>query len=109
MAYKIDSDGTVDLGGTRVPVPMTISEEARTYLASPPWADAPAAEGPAAAMWETRAVVDAALAQLNDFAHSLYPVEIEEIELRGVRCHLVKPLAPRPTDSRRPVLINMHG
>lgn len=108
MAYKIDSDGAVDLGGNRVPVPATVSDAARAYLTSPPWGDAPAAEGPVA-MWESRAFADAALAQLNDAARALYPVEIEEIAIRGVRCHLVKPPEPLPEGRRRPVLINMHG
>ena len=108
MAYKIDAEGTADLGGTRVPVPMTVSDEARAYLAASPWGDAPQAEGPAA-MWEARAAVDAVMAQLNEATRAAFPVNIEEITIRGVRCHLVKPCEAASFGDRSPVLINMHG
>jgi acetyl esterase/lipase len=109
MAYKIDADGTVDLGGVRVPVPATVSREARVYLASPPWVDAPPSDQ-VRAMWESRAVVDASLAELNRYARKLFPVSIEEIQIRGVGCHLVKPAESVPRDKgRQPILINMHG
>src|SRR5690348_14076479 len=97
MAYKIDADGTVDLGGVRVPVPATVSREARAYLASPPWVDAPPSDQ-VRAMWESRAVVDASLAELNRYARKLFPVSIEEIQIRGVRCHLVKSVESVPRD-----------
>jgi acetyl esterase/lipase len=108
MAYKIDADGTADLGGTRVPVPATVSEQARAYLAASPWGDTPMPEGPTA-MWESRAAVDAVMLQLNEVTRAAFPVEIEEIAIRGVRCHLVKPTEPVSFGDRRPVLINMHG
>jgi len=108
MAYKISTDGTVDLGEQKIPVPATVSAEARAYLASPPWLDEPPVAGPTA-MWEARASVDEMLAQLNKYARKLYPVEIDDIEIQGVSCHLVKPIDPRHTGDRRPVLINMHG
>jgi len=109
MAYKIDADGTVDLGRIRVPVPATVSHEARAYLASPPWVDAPPSDE-VRAMWESRAVVDASLAELNRYARKLFPVSIEEIQIRGVRCHLVKPVeSVAHDDGRQPILINMHG
>jgi acetyl esterase/lipase len=108
MPYKIDPDGTVDLGGVRVPVPATVSEQASAYLGASPWGDTPMPEGPTA-MWESRAAVDAVMLQLNDITRAAFPVEIEEISIRGVRCHLVKPLEPKSFGDRRPVLINMHG
>ena len=37
MPYQIDPDGSVDLGGQRVPVPTSVSPEARAYLAASPW------------------------------------------------------------------------
>lgn len=108
MAYKIGADGTVDLGGVRVPVPATVSPEARVYLASPPWVDAPPSDE-VRAMWESRAVVDASLAELNRYARRLFPVSIEEMQIRGVRCHLVKPPEFASRGRGGPVLINMHG
>src|SRR5215469_13683864 len=90
MAYKIDAKGTADLGGTFVPVPNTVSDQARAFLAASPWGDAPPVEGPAP-MWEARAAVDAVMAQLNEVTRAVFPVDIEEIAIRGVRCHLVKP------------------
>lgn len=108
MAYTIDADGTVDLGGNRVPVPATVSDQARAYLGAPPWGDAPMPEGPIA-MWESRSAVDAVMAQLNEVTRAVFPVAIEETSIRGVRCHLVKPVEPVAFSDRRPILINMHG
>jgi len=108
MAYKIDAAGTVDLGGVRLPVPKTVSEAARAMLAASPWGDTPMPEGPVA-MWKARPSVDAIMTQLNDVARAVFPVDIEEIEIRGVRCHLVKPQEVADFGSRSPVLINMHG
>ena len=108
MAYKIDAAGTVDLGGVKLPVPKTVSEAAQAMLAASPWGDTPMPEGPVA-MWEARPSVDAIMAQLNDVARAVFPVDIEEIEIRGVRCHLVRPQEAADFGSRSPVLINMHG
>jgi acetyl esterase/lipase len=45
---------------------------------------------------------------LNEVARGLYPVEIEETTISGVRCHRVRPLEIAETNLRR-VLINLHG
>lgn len=108
MGYKIDANGTVDLGGVRVPVPATISDEARAYLAQSPFGDSAHAAVPKP-MWEMRGVLDAVMAHLNEAACAAYPVDIEEIVIRGVRCHLVKPREAASFGDRQPVLINMHS
>ncbi len=107
MSYEIDSQGTVNLGGHIVPVPTSISPEARAYLAADPWGGAPMPDEPVP-MWTLRDAMAPAFEQLNQYAQSLYPVEIEEISVGGVRCHRI-----RTADSgwRRDeaVLINLHG
>ena len=107
MGYEIDAQGKVSLGKQKVSVPSTISAEAQEYLRRPPWDDTPMPEGPSA-MWHARSFVDAALAQLNDVARQMYPVEIVETEIAGVRCHVVRPRDLTEENARR-VLINLHG
>ncbi len=107
MALEFTGDGTVMLGGRTVPVPTTVSAEARAFLAAPPWGGGALPEGPMA-MWHARGFVDATLADLNAVARKLFPVAIEETLIRGVRCHVVRPLEARG-GARRPVLINLHG
>lgn len=108
MAYKIDANGTLDLGAMRVPVPTTVSAEARAFLAAPPWRGGPPPEGPTA-LWEARAAIDTVLAQLNEAVRAIYPVDIEEVTIGGVRCHHVRPREVVSFGDRRPILINMHG
>ncbi|MCB1688836.1 MAG: alpha/beta hydrolase [Halioglobus sp.] len=106
MAYDIDDNGTVDLGGNDVPVPGTISPEAQSYIAQDLWGtDTSAAP---MAMWETRQVTALAFDALNQQAQAMFPVTIEETKIDGVRCHRVSPLQVT-AENRDKVLINFHG
>ncbi|HSB94851.1 MAG TPA: alpha/beta hydrolase [Spongiibacteraceae bacterium] len=107
MTYKIDNHGNVDLGSHTIPVPKTISLEAQALLATPPLAQLRPAGDPAPA-WAARAEVDAQMLQLNEFARSLFPVEIEEVRIAGVRCHWVRPLEVA-TEHADKLLINLHA
>ncbi|HAN69724.1 MAG TPA: alpha/beta hydrolase [Halieaceae bacterium] len=107
MAYRIDDSGTAWLGDHPVPVPTSISDEARAYLAGNPWGDAPMPDEPVP-MWTFREPMAVAFEALNQQAQSLYPVDIEEIQLGGVRCHLIRPL-DIPAEREGRVLINLHG
>jgi len=107
MAYKMDDKGSVWLGDHEVPVPTSISVEAQAYLSSNPWGDAPMPDEPVP-MWLFREPMAAAFEALNQQAQSLYPVTIEEMDIGGVRCHLVRPLeVPEANEGR--VMINLHG
>jgi monoterpene epsilon-lactone hydrolase len=107
MTYHIDEQGTVRLGDHGVPVPATISAEARDYLSQNLWGTDSAASAELA-MWETRAATAVAFEALNAMAQQMFPVTVREIDINGVRCHRVEPL-DTPPENRDKVLINLHG
>jgi len=102
----IDGDGTVHLGARTIPVPKTVSPEARQYLATPPWGDG--SPPPNVPLWELRSTFDSLFKTLTEIAQSTYPVRIEEQRIGGVRIDLVSPteVGEGKQDS---VLINLHG
>jgi len=106
MAYQIDQHGNVTLGSHVVPIPRTISPEAQAVLATAP-TDVNEG-GKLKPAWASRAAVDAQMQQINQFARSLFPVDIEETRVGGVRCHWVRPLQ-MPTENKGKLLINMHA
>lgn len=107
MAYRIDDKGSAWLGEHEVPVPTSVSPEAQVYLSSNPWGDAPMPDEPVP-MWLFREPMAAAFEALNQQAQALYPVDIEEMEIAGVRCHMIRPRkVPEANEGR--VLINLHG
>ena len=102
--YTLLPDGSADLGGRVVPVPRTISVEARQSLV-----DAALRPAPEGSLHSRRAQLDAQMALLNTYALSLYPADVQEVSLGGVRCHLVRP-AGIPADQRSgKVLVNLHA
>lgn len=107
MAYDIDDKGTVRLGGRDIPVPTSISAEAQQYLSQNLWSSDITSAEPVP-MWETRAATAVAFDALNEMARQLYPVKVQEIEIRGVRCHRIEPLEV-PTENQDKLLINLHG
>jgi monoterpene epsilon-lactone hydrolase len=99
-----DSDGTAHL--TRVvPMPPTISREAQKWLAS--LTVAQKKSGPES-LAERRARTDVWRAQDSAEARRLYPVNVEETSIAGVRTDIITPLAT-PEANRSRVLINLHG
>lgn len=108
MAYKVDPQGNVNLGSHVVPVPKTISAEAQLQLATPPLGEARPAGAEPMPAWQLRAEMDSQLQQFNEFARSLYPVDIEETHIAGVRCHWVRP-RELPAQNANKVLINLHA
>ncbi len=96
-----DADGTAHV--TRVvPVPQTLSPEAREYLAHLP----PVPPEPTLA--DHRANTDRARTSRTELARTLYPVEIHEEMLGGVRCDVIRP-RDAAESKRHLVLINVHG
>jgi monoterpene epsilon-lactone hydrolase len=99
-AAKIDEDGTARF--TRViPVPETVSLEARKFLARQP-------NAPPKSLADSRAHTDAFRTGRAAEARKLYPVNIDEKTMGGVRTDVISPLSPAP-DKRDRVLINVHG
>jgi acetyl esterase/lipase len=97
-----DPDGTVHL--TRVvPMPLTISPEAQKWLASLTQKKS----GPQT-LAERRTHTDAWRAQASAEARKIYPVNIEESTIAGVRTDIITPLVT-PDANRDRVLINLHG
>jgi acetyl esterase/lipase len=97
----VDADGTAHV--TRVvPVPQTISPEAQKFIARP----VPA--GPEPTLAERRAATDKSRTARTEEARKLYPVDIHEETMGGVRCDVIKPLNI-PKAKRNRVLINVHG
>lgn len=107
MAYEIDAQGSAALGKHKVAVPTTISKEARAYLTTNPWADAPMPDEPVP-MWAMREAMDVGFVRLNELAQQMFPVQIEEMSIGGVRCHMVRPLE-LPESHQGRVLINLHA
>jgi len=105
-SYSI-TEGVVDLGKVKLPLPDTVSDQARAYLAFDPTQATASGDGPPAPMWTVRDALTPVFQWLNDQAQAAYPVTIEEIEIAGVRCHLVKPEGKPLAPDR--VLINLHG
>jgi monoterpene epsilon-lactone hydrolase len=97
-----DPDGTAHL--TRVvPMPTTISPEAQTWLESL----AHSTPGPET-LAERRARTDEWRARDSAEARKLYPVNVQEATMAGVRTDVITPLA-MPDENRSRVLINLHG
>lgn len=98
----IDPDGTAHI--TRVvPVPGTISPEAQAFVSRQ--ISSTAASGGLA---ERRKGTDEFRIGRAAEARRLYPVNIEEQTLGGVRCDIITPLKI-PANKRDHVLINVHG
>ena len=97
----VDADGTAHI--TRViPVPQTISPEAQKFISRP------VPSGPRPTLAERRAFTDKFRIARSEEARKLYPVEIHQETLGGVRCDIIKPLQP-PASKQDRVLINVHG
>src|SRR5215469_17493165 len=97
-----DPDGTAHI--TRVvPMPTTVSPEAQTWLESLTHTT----PGPET-LAERRARTDAWRAQDSAEARKLYPVNVEEATIGGVRTDIITPLNMPPENKAR-VLINLHG
>lgn len=105
-SYKV-TDGVVELGNIKLPLPDTVSPEARAYLCFDPNQGQPENAAPLP-MWKMRDALVPAFEMLNQQAQAAYPVTIEEVTINGVRCHRVKPIDP-PAANAKKVLINMHG
>jgi epsilon-lactone hydrolase len=104
-----DPDGTAHI--TRVvPMPSTISPEAQKWLAS--LAQPPRRLGPET-LSERRARTDIWRAQDSAEARKIFPVNVEETIIAGVRTDIITPRATPPLTTaetnRARVLINLHG
>lgn len=97
-----DADGTAHI--TRVvPMPATISPEAQTWLESLTHTTA----GPET-LAERRARTDEWRAKDSAEARKLYPVNVEEANIAGIRTDIITPLS-MPAENKSRVLINLHG
>src|ERR1700730_4165751 len=97
-----DADGTAHV--TRVvPMPSTITPEAKAWLASLAQKKSASQTLP-----ERRAATDAWRTQDTAEARKLYPVNIEETSIAGVRSDVITPVAT-PETNRDRVLVNLHG
>ena len=99
----IDAQGTAHV--TRVvPVPQTVSPQAKQYLARP----RPDA-APHQTLAEKRAQTDASARKDAERYRASYPVNIASSTIAGVPVSVVTPVHPIPADKRDRVLINVHG
>jgi monoterpene epsilon-lactone hydrolase len=104
----IDAEGTVHFDNRTIRVPETVSPAARQYLATSPFGETlPTFDGHIPA-WEMRDQLDAGLIALGEAARQVYPVDIEETRIGGIRCHWVRPQSI-PEANRDKVIINLHG
>ena len=98
---------TVDLDGTAhvtrvVPVPPSLSPEAQKFISRP------VAPGPDPTLAERRANQDRNRMAHTEEARKLYPVEVKEQTMGGVRCDVITPLGI-PANKQDRILINVHG
>jgi len=99
--WHIDPDGTTHV--TRViPVPKTISPEAQKFISNA----APVTPEPTLAV--RRVHNNAFRIAQSARARKLFPVNVKEETIGGVRCDLITPLTV-PAEKRNRVLINVHG
>jgi monoterpene epsilon-lactone hydrolase len=99
---SFDADGTAHV--TRVvPLPSTISPEAQAWLAS-----LANKKAQTQTLAERRIATDAWRARGSAEARKLYPVNVEETTIAGVRTDIITPLTT-PQANRGRVLINLHG
>ncbi|MGH9547550.1 MAG: alpha/beta hydrolase [Terriglobales bacterium] len=97
-----DANGTAHV--TRViPMPSTVSPEAQEWLAS-----LTKTKFQAQTLAERRVATDAWRKRGSAEARRLYPVNVEETTIAGVRTDVITPLAT-PEVNRSRVLINLHG
>lgn len=100
---SVDPDGTAHITRT-IPVPKTLSPEARKYLAKPP----PAFR---TEHWTLEQVRTAFAVEYNGLTEELrksYPVTVEEKTISGVKTRFIHPVNP-PASKRNRILINFHG
>jgi monoterpene epsilon-lactone hydrolase len=97
-----DPDGTAHITRT-IPLPATISPEARTWLASL----AESTPGPEA-LAERRKRTDEWRVKQSAEARRLFPVNVEETTTAGVRTDIITPPST-PLANNNLVLINLHG
>jgi epsilon-lactone hydrolase len=104
-SYNI-ANGVVDLGGVKLDVPDTISEEAKAYLRFDPSPAMP--EGaPAIPMWQLREPLAPMFEWLNGQALEAFPCGVEETVIAGVHCHRITPASG--VRHREKLLINLHA
>jgi epsilon-lactone hydrolase len=97
-----DPDGTAHIARV-VPMPFTVSPEAQKWLASlTQKSTAPQT------LAQRRAATDEWREQDSAEARNLYPVNVEETSLGGVRTDIITPPST-PEANRGRVLINLHG
>jgi acetyl esterase/lipase len=97
-----DPDGTAHV--TRVvPMPSTVSPEAQKWLLS-----LPQKKSAPETLAERRARTDIWRAQDSAEARKIYPVDVEETSIGGVRTDIITPVET-PEINRDRVLINLHG
>jgi monoterpene epsilon-lactone hydrolase len=99
---SFDADGSAHV--TRVvPMPSTVSPEAQEWLAS-----LAKKKSQSQTLAERRIATDAWRKWGSAEARRLYPVNVEETSIAGVRTDIITPLA-MPEANRSRVLINLHG
>jgi monoterpene epsilon-lactone hydrolase len=99
----IDGQGTAHISRV-IPLPKTISSQAREYLGRP-LPDSAANQSLA----EKRARTDAMQLHDSEQNRALYPVNIASSTIAGIPVRIVTPIGPIPADKMDRVLINLHG
>jgi epsilon-lactone hydrolase len=108
----VDENGVAHV--TRiVPVPETVSGEARKLIGSDFWnhlekADHPDGDSPETQLEKQRALADAAEDRLASEALKLYPDDITREIIAGVPVRVITP-KDAPSQNNKRVLINLHG
>lgn len=99
---RFDSDGTAHVRRV-IPMPNTVSPEAQKWLASLDY-PTPANQ----TLEQQRAATDQWRKKDSAEARRIFPVNVEEKTIAGVRTDIITPLET-PEENRGRILINLHG
>jgi epsilon-lactone hydrolase len=105
-SVTVDKDGTAHIVQRSVPVPGTISAEAKAYLATSPFDGMPPL-GPEDPFWILRPQLDAMMQTLGDYAIGAYGTGVEKTEIGGVPVAIVSPAGELRSSAK--ILVNLHG
>ncbi len=104
----LTADGSVVLEKRVIPIPATVSPQARLVMATPFGLQSPSRPA-SAAEWKTYiASLEVLMKRLEAQASQLYPMKAERSTLAGVRIITLEPPEIAPGNADR-MLINMHG
>jgi epsilon-lactone hydrolase len=105
----VDAEGTVHVPAFAVPVSAYMSEESRKAFIARPHAKLEVSNWDELTIQQQREVIDNWHRPFVEHARRLYPVDIKEQWIAGIRTDVIAPKGGIPAQNQHRVLINLHG